>query len=64
MGHRIMLSMSMGDAKKIQTLGRKLHKDESLGINQAAFVLLGALASGEYRLSKVRKKVAEEATEE
>ena len=59
MAHRIYVDMVMSDAQKVQSLGRKLHKDDSLGINQAAFVVLGALASGEYRLTKVRQKAQE-----
>lgn len=55
MGHSISVQMAMADAKKIQELGRKHYNDGSLGINQAAFVLLKALASGEYKLTKQRK---------
>ena len=55
MAHRISVNMVMSEAQTIQELGRKHYKDSSLGINQAAFVLLQALASGEYRLVKVRK---------
>ena len=59
MAHRIYIDMIMSEAQKVQSLGRKLYKDDSLGINQAAFVVLSALASGEYRLTKVRRKAKE-----
>ena len=56
MGQRIELNMVMSEARKIQKLGRSFYKDNSLGIPQAAYVLLHALASGEYKLAKVRAK--------
>jgi len=57
MAHSITVQMIMSEAQEIQKLGRSIYNDESLGINQSAFVVLHALASGEYRLTKVRKKV-------
>ena len=59
MAHRIYVDMIMSDAQKVRDLGRKLYKDNSLGINQAAFVVLNALATGEYRLTKVRRRAKE-----
>ena len=54
MGHTINVNMAWPEAKKLQIMGRKLRKDESLGINQAAYALLYALVSGDYILSKKR----------
>jgi len=45
----------MSEANEIKTLGRKFLGDDSLGYNQAAHVLLSALASGEYKLVQVKQ---------
>ena len=42
------------NAKTIQEMARKLTGDGSLGINQAAHVILLGLASGDYSMSKKR----------
>jgi len=66
MAHRIVIELPMSSANKLRQLGRSFHKDESLGINQAAAVLLDALVSGEFVLepapakSKAKAKEAKE----
>jgi len=56
MAHKITVNLPIGKAQAIQELGRKVYGDWSLGFNQAAHVLLDALASGEYELKKVAKR--------
>ena len=63
MGHAIRVNMAFADAAKVQKLGRTLAEDGSLGINQAAALLLASLASGEYvmvkkKAPKPKEKVA------
>ena len=56
MAHKVTVHMILSEAKEVQRLGRRMYKDDSLGINQSVLVVLRALASGEYKLTKVRKK--------
>ena len=56
MAHSIAVQLIMSEAQEIQKLGRKIYKDDSLGINQSVLVVLRALASGEYKLAKVRQR--------
>lgn len=58
MAHRITVALPHGDAEKLQEMGRKMHGDYSLGINQAVHVLLEALVSGTHYMAKKRQPKA------
>jgi len=47
--------MGSAHAKVIEELGTELHGDNPLGFPQAAFVVLTAIASGEYKIVQVEK---------
>ena len=56
MAHSIEVQLIMSAAQEIQKMRRRIYKDDSLGINQSVLVVLRALASGEYKLAKVRQQ--------
>lgn len=52
MGHTITVMMPMPDAQRVQKIGREVHGDDALGINQSVAAILFALSSGDWQMKK------------